>query len=206
LPARRVMNKTFAIALFSLSLATGAAAAPITYTTLLSGPNEFPANASPGVGSATVIYDDVLHTLSVSADFSGLTGTTTAAHIHCCVSPSAAVPTAGVATQTPSFIGFPLGVTFGTFSNVYDLTLASSWRAGFITASGGTTAAAEAVLAAGLAAGEAYFNIHTSTFGGGEIRGFFKEEIVAPVPEPGTYALMGAGIAGLALLRRRARR
>jgi hypothetical protein len=200
------MKTTLVTALLALALATSATAAPITYTTILSGPNEFPANASPGTGSATVIYDDLLHTLSVSADFSGLTGTTTAAHIHCCVSPSAAVPTAGVATQTPSFVGFPLGVTSGSFSNVYDLTLASSWRAGFITASGGTVAAAEAVLAAGLANGQAYFNVHTSTFGGGEIRGFFEEEIIAPVPEPGTYALMATGLAGILALRRRARR
>ena len=68
----------------------------------------------PRTGFATVVYDDLAHTLSVDASFSGLLGTTTAAHIHA----ATAVPgvgTAGVATQTPSFVGFPLGVTSGTF-------------------------------------------------------------------------------------------
>jgi hypothetical protein len=37
-----------------------------------------------------------------------------------------------------------------------------------------------------------YFNIHTSTFGGGEIRGQ-----ILPVPEPSTLALVGLGIGGL---------
>jgi len=38
---------------------------------------------------------------------------------------------------------------------------------------GGTAAGAEAALVGGLAAGQAYFNIHTSPFPGGEIRGQF---------------------------------
>jgi hypothetical protein len=37
-----------------------------------------------------------------------------------------------------------------------------------------------------------YFNIHTSTFGGGEIRG----QILA-VPEPSTVGLVGLGLAGM---------
>lgn len=37
-----------------------------------------------------------------------------------------------------------------------------------------------------------YFNIHTSTFGGGEIRGQ-----IIPVPEPSTWALMGFGALGM---------
>jgi|SRR5688572_1842478 len=45
-----------------------------------------------------------------------------------------------------------------------------------------------------------YFNIHTSTFGGGEIRGQ-----IIPVPEPSTWALMGMGATGLLwMVRRRA--
>jgi hypothetical protein len=58
---------------------------------------------------------------------------------------------------------------------------------------------AEAALAAGLAADEAYFNIHTTAFPGGEILGFLTD-----VPEPGTFALLATGVLALAL-RRRAR-
>ena len=52
----------------------------------------------------------------------------------------------------------------------------------------------------GLRNGRTYFNIHTSTFGGGEIRGF-----LAPVPEPATYGLTALGLLGIAggLRRRR---
>jgi CHRD domain len=77
-----------------------------------------------------------------------------------------------VATTTPTFAGFPLGVTAGTYHIILDLTLATSWNAAFIAANGGTTAGAEAALAAGLNAGNTYLNIHTNVFPGGEIRGF----------------------------------
>ena len=54
----------------------------LTYQAALSGPNESPANASPGTGIAQAIYDDQAHTLALSVNFSGLTGTTSASHIH----------------------------------------------------------------------------------------------------------------------------
>jgi len=53
-----------------------------------------------------------------------------------------------------------------------DLTQASSWNPAFVTANGGTVGGAEAALAAGLNAGHAYLNIHTTMFPGGEISGF----------------------------------
>lgn len=165
----------------------------------LTGDNEFPQNASPGTGEVVVTYDSDTHMLGVSATFSGLLGTTTAAHIHCCTTvPGDITLTAGVATQVPSFVGFPLGVSSGSFSNTYDLTQDSSWNPGFITSSGGTAALAEARLATGLAAGTSYFNIHTSSFGGGEIRDFLR------VPEPGSLSLLGISLAALAgILRKR---
>ena len=159
--------------------------APVThaqgllYSVLLSGPAESPPNASPGVGSGFVLLDTTTHLWHLHVDFAGLTGTTTASHIHS----ATAVPgtgTAGVATTTPTFTGFPLGVT----------------------AHGGTTAQAELDLAASINAGTAYWNIHSSTFPGGEIRGF-----LAAVPEPATVAMISAviGGAGLFELRRRLR-
>jgi len=181
-----------------LSFAGAAQATLIVYNFTLSGAAE--GNASPGVGAATITFDTLAHTMQVNATFSGLTAPTTASHIHCCtVAPG--FGTAGVATQVPSFVGFPLGVTSGTFLNTLDLTLASSWNPAFVAANGGTTAGAEAALLAGSALGTSYLNIHTSAFPGGEIRGF-----LAPAPEPATWALMimGFGLAGATLRRRRA--
>jgi len=158
---------------------------------------------SPGLGSGTVDYDSTAHTLALAVNFSGLVGTTTASHIH---GPTAAplTGTAGVATTTPSFASFPLGVSSGSFANTLDLTLASSYNPSYVTANGGTPATAEVALAAAIAAGRAYWNIHSSFAPGGEISGFLR-----PIPEPGTLALAGLGAVGLAARawnKRRARK
>jgi hypothetical protein len=182
-----------------LLLAARVDAATIRYVAILNGPSEAPPNASPGTGFAEIIYDNILHTLSYDVDFTDLIGTTTAAHVHCCTAVPFAL-TAGVATTLPSFPGFPLGVTAGTFVATFDLTLASSWNPAFITANGGTPAGAEAALLTGISEGRAYFNIHTSAFPGGEIRGFFQ------APEPITAAMLGLGLAGLGIARYRRRR
>jgi hypothetical protein len=175
-----------AIAL-AAGLALPAAASIFTYDANLSGPNENPANSSPGTGFAQVVYDDSLHSLQIELTFSGLTGTTTASHIHAPASPPGS-GTAGVATTTPYFTGFPIGVTSGSYSNTLDLTASTSWNGSYITANGGTTAGAESALAAAMAADQAYLNIHTTTFGGGEIRGF-----LVPVPEPSSVGLLALG-------------
>ena len=173
-------------------------ASTITYTAFLSGSNESPPNTSLGTGFATVVYDPVLHTLTVSVSFSGLSGNSTASHIHCCTT-AAFTGTAGVATQLPTFSGFPLGVTSGSYNSTFDLTLASSWNPSFVTANGGTAAGAEAALFAGLNNHDAYLNIHSTVVPGGEIRGF----LVAP--EPRSFVLLGSSIVGLLLRRRRPR-
>lgn len=151
-----------------------------------------------GSGTATVTIDTVLHSMLVNVVFSGLSGVTTAAHIHCCT----AVPgtgTAGVATQTPTFSGFPGGVSAGTYLNTFDLTLPGSWNTTFVNNNGGTPALAEAVLLAGLEDERTYLNIHTNLFPGGEIRGF----LVRNVAEPGSMALLGLAVSGLMITRRR---
>ncbi len=179
-----------------MSMAAAAQAVALQYTAVLDGPSESPANASPGTGFGQVDIDTVAHTMRVQVSFSGLTGTTTASHIHAPTA-SAGTGTASVATQTPTFTGFPLSVTSGTYDHTFDTTQTATWNSSFITGNGGTTAGAESAMFSALADGKAYLNIHSSTFPGGEIRGFL-------VPEPASGAVLATG--GLVALGARRRR
>jgi hypothetical protein len=173
-----------------------AAAHEAQYRATLSGGAEIPTNASPATGSALVTVDFDLLTMEVQVSFADLLANTTASHIHCCTaSPGAA--NVGVATTLPTFTGFPLGVTSGSYDHVFDMSLASSYNPAFVTAQGSIGNAFNA-LVAGMETGNAYLNIHTTQFPGGEIRG-----LLMPVPEPATYALMAGGLALTGWARRR---
>jgi|EndMetStandDraft_8_1072994.scaffolds.fasta_scaffold157918_1 hypothetical protein len=175
-------------------------AAVFVYDAILSGPAE--GNNSPGTGVAHLIIDSSAHTMHFETTFSGLTAGTTVAHVHCCTT-TAFTGTASPATQVPTFVGFPTGVTAGSYENNFNLTLPESWNPAFVTASGNTLAGAEAAFLSGLNNGQAYFNIHTTAFTGGEIRGFFAPA----VPEPSTWAMMFMGFAGIGFVAyRRSRR
>src|SRR5437588_5769443 len=175
--------------------APAAQATPMTFVGNLSGANEVPPVVTPGTGVATVILDPTAQTIQINATFSGLTSNDTMAHIHCCAPLGTNV---GVATTVPAFPGFPLGMTSGTYSSaVFDLTQATIYNPAFVTLQGGLPAA-EAALIAGIQNGLTYFNIHTVNFGGGEIRG----QLFA-TPEPSTFLLLGSGLAGLLLWRKR---
>jgi hypothetical protein len=77
---------------------------------------------------------------------------------------------------TVPFPGLPLGATFGSYTNTFVLT--SSQVTDLLT-------------------GLDYVNIHTTQFPAGEIRGQ-----LLGVPEPSTYALAGAGLLALLVIRR----
>jgi hypothetical protein len=177
-------------------------AIPMTYVANLSQANEIPPTGSLGTGSASVIVDSVANTMHVDVTFSGLGSGTTASHIHCCIQspPPALLGNLLVATTTPTFTGFPLGVTFGDYHHDFDLTLATSYNPAFVTAEG-SIAAAEAALLAAITAGTSYLNIHTTNFPGGEIRGF----LVAAVPEPASIVVLGSALLGFCAMRRRRR-
>jgi len=167
-----------ALAFIAVVGVTSPNAAILIYNVTMDGPSESPPVVSPGTGSGTVTFDTVLHTMRVQGSWSGLVGNTTVSHIH---GPTAVAfaGTAGVATTTPTFTGFPAGVTAGSYDHTFDMTLATSYNAAFITANGGTPASAEVALLAYVAAGRTYWNIHSSFVGSGEIRGFL---VPAPVP------------------------
>jgi hypothetical protein len=169
-----------------------AAAATLIYRATLSGAAEVPPNPSPGTGTANIDIIDGI-TMNVSASFADLLGLSTVAHIH--NAPTGA--NGPVMTATPTFPGFPAGVTAGTYGAMFDLTSAGTWNPNFLDDYATVDDARLAFLAA-LAGGSAYFNVHSTAYPGGELRGQ-----LTPVPLPATALLMLAAVGMLGALRRR---
>ena len=174
------MKRQLASSAAALFLAAAASlpahAVTTTFVAALSSAGE-PVPTSTATGFATVVFDDVLSTVSVQMSFAGLANNMAFGHIHCCT----AVAGTGSAAVSLGFTALP-AATSGLYANTF--TLAASPFSALLT---------------GVSAGKAYVNIHTpGTYAAGEIRGF-----LAPIPEPETYALMLAGLGAVAWAARR---
>jgi hypothetical protein len=197
--ARKLALVVFASAL--LGVVHTSSAALLLFGAHLSGPAEDPPVPSPGTGTTRVEIDTLAHTMRVVVQFQDLLFPTTVSHIHA----PTALPfegNAGVATQVPTFEGFPAGVTSGSYDNTFDLLSDATYNPAFLTANGGTAAGAEAALIAAIMEGRAYLNIHSEGFPAGEIRGFLQA-----IPEPSSLTLLalGAVTMGFSSLRLRKR-
>ena len=164
------MQKLLCVGLLAASVVVGRA--ELYYFDIdLGGPYEVPPNASPASGFGTATYDSVAGTIALSVSFTGLLAPATASHIH--------DGAAGVnGPVIVSFVPYTPATTSGTIT--------------------GTGLAFPLANVADLLAGDTYFNIHTSVFPGGEIRGQLML-----VPEPATLALAGLGLGSLLLGKRR---
>lgn len=171
--------------LFTSLILAGAtiAASAQSYIGVLDGAQDGGGNRTgSGIFSLT-LADNVM---TITGEFGGLSGQAVNAHIH-----------------GPSPAGQNSGVLYGLFSF---MTFGPENKSGSISASvplvsgpNGTAFDIPAQLDQ-LNGGLWYFNIHSSTFGGGEIRG----QILA-VPEPSSVALAALGAVGAVAwqLRRR---
>lgn len=172
----------FAIAVAIFALPAQVSAEPLQFISVLTGSQETPPNSSLAVGFGTIVLNDARTAATLSLQWSGLTGSVTALHIH--------LGAPGVSGQR--LLDFSsTGGSNGSISNV-------AWVFQPVTTATGTVISVTDQVNA-LLAGNIYFNIHSTGFTGGEIRGQVNE-----VPEPMTLVLLGTGLAGIAArLRKR---
>jgi CHRD domain/PEP-CTERM motif len=154
-------------------------------------------------GNATLEINDAMTAMEWTAtvfniDFTGLqtddiNDNLTVAHIHGPAAPGSSTGVIWGFIGTPFNDTDPTDVVVTPFDSGVGGTVTSKWD---LDEGNNTTFAAQV---GNILAGLTYLNFHTVQFGSGEIRGQ-----ITVVPEPETYLLMLAGLAGVgAMVRRR---
>jgi hypothetical protein len=192
--------KTFlAVCVIGVGIATDCRAAMIPYDLLGKGGAGLLASNETGTVSGTpgsggelgtgILFDDVTLKLTINVGwgtangFTNLTGNAIAGHIHGATDGNA--PTSFTQNASP----------------IFTLDSLAGWNPSSSAGGFNGTVTLTSVQATQLQDGRFYLNFHTSTNGGGEIRGQ-----LVPVPEPAAAALLVFGSLGLACKRRRASR
>jgi hypothetical protein len=162
-----------AAALTSCVLAAPAAVrADTLFTTQLTGAQETPPVVTPATGFGSLLLNDAETQAQITLTWADLTAPAAAAHIH---GPALPGNAAGILFHIP-VTETTTGQSMTTWDNL--TTEQVGWLKG----------------------GLLYFNVHTSTYPAGEIRGQ-----IPAIPEPGTLALAASllPVAGVAGVRRR---
>ena len=182
-----VRSLALSVLMGAAALAAAPAHAVVLQFTSTLGPE---VTGATGSGSAQITIDDLTNTMRLQVTFQGLSGTTTVSHIHAPTT-SPGTGTAGVIVPSGSTLpGFPNGVSSGSYDYSFDLGDNMTYRPAFITNNGGTTTGARNALIGYIRSRQAYLNVHTTAFPTGEIRGFFQEQVPAPLPVLGAGAAM----------------
>lgn len=183
-----VRSLALSVVIGAAALAAAPAQAGLLQFTSTLGPE---VSGATGSGTARITIDDVTNMMRVQVTFQGLSGNTTVAHIHAATT-NPGTGTAGVVVPSGSTLpGFPAGVKSGSYDNFFDLGASSTYRNAFITNNGGTTTGARNALIGYIKSRQAYLNVHSGTFPGGEIRGFFQQQVPGPLPLLGAATALG---------------
>lgn len=166
------LRLTLVVALALAAAPVPRAAAQQPFVAVLSGFEQDPPISTPASGLAVVTVDLALHTIRVKMRFNNLSSGATHAGLHG-LTAEPGRGTADSATPVPALAGFPLGQTSGTYDQTFFYDNPATFDPAFVAAHGGMSQAPE-VFAFGIGDGKAYFNIRTSAYSNGEIRGFLR--------------------------------